>query len=167
MWFTWIRHCRITAITVTSHDRHGASDLRPLYGLFGNLSLASNYRHQSCAAIALYHGDQSVIGGSKDIWIKIISPVSEFLLVQWVMWNIWVLVHHHYDNFLAWLEVLRFYAELCFLSHILSMHKYAHFGMAQSTRINPAVPIVTNRIWHVADNNTSLAFPTAALFQTE
>ena len=36
-----IRHCHITVITVTSHDRHGASNHRPLDGLFNNLFQAS------------------------------------------------------------------------------------------------------------------------------
>ena len=41
MQFTWIRHCHITVITVTSHERHGASNHRPLDGLFNNLFQAS------------------------------------------------------------------------------------------------------------------------------
>ena len=41
MQFTWIRHCHITVITVTSHERHGASNHRPLDGWFNNLFQAS------------------------------------------------------------------------------------------------------------------------------
>ena len=41
MQFTWIRHCHITVITVTAHERHGALKHRPFDGLFNNLFQAS------------------------------------------------------------------------------------------------------------------------------
>ena len=41
MQFTFIRHYRSIMITVTSYERHGASNYRPLGGLFNNLFQAS------------------------------------------------------------------------------------------------------------------------------
>ena len=41
MQFTWIRHCHITVITVTAHERQGALKHRPFDGLFNNLFQAS------------------------------------------------------------------------------------------------------------------------------
>ena len=112
-----IRHCHITVITVTSHDRHGASNHRLLDGLFNNLFQASIKLKKNSAAIALYHGNQPMIGGFPSER----ASTTECASMPW----------RHHDDVMITLS-LRHESELVCASHwysSLSMYSAVYSGI--------------------------------------